>query len=35
MIAILDIEQPELLLEILVSDDQFALTNKKMQTILQ
>jgi hypothetical protein len=35
LIVMLDIEQEQLLMEITVSDDQFALTHKKMQTILQ
>lgn len=31
----LDMEQSEMLMEVAVSDDQFELTNKKMQALLK
>jgi len=35
LIVLLNIEQEEILMEIALSDDQFAVSNKKMQMILE
>lgn len=35
VIVMLDMEQSEMLMEVAVSDDQFELTNKKMQALLK